>query len=227
MKTFQAVTPHIWRLGVWFTVMPVNVWLVREDDGWTLIDAGAKPNAAQIIAAVRAQLGDAPLQRIALTHGHVDHAGSLLALVEAFPQAQVVCHREEAPYVTGEKHYADLRPPHRSYRMAPKYPPQAPGVQFAQLLDDGDMVGSMYAVATPGHTPGHVAYWHQGDNAIICGDAFLNLWGISPPLNMFSGSLEQVQKSINLLGELEFEHLLPSHGNPILHKGRGQARRLR
>ena len=226
MYAFQSVTPHIWRMQLWYTVMPVNVWLVREDDGWTLIDAGAKPHAEKLIRAILTQLNGWPLQRIALTHGHVDHAGSLLALTQAFPNAQVICHREEAPFVTGEKRYADLHPDHRSYRLAPKFPPQAPGVHFTQI-EDGDLVGSMYAVYTPGHTPGHVAYWHQIDNAIICGDTFLNILEISPPLNMFSSNLEGVQKSINLIGELNFAHLLPSHGNPILNKGRTQARRLR
>ena len=59
----------------------VNAYLVREDDGLTVVDtmlwAGAKP-----ILAAADQLG-APIVRIALTHAHGDHIGSLDDLARA------------------------------------------------------------------------------------------------------------------------------------------------
>src|SRR6202034_1169376 len=53
----------------------VNAFLVREADGFTLVDTTMSRTGAQLIAAAR-QAG-APITRIALTHGHGDHVGSL------------------------------------------------------------------------------------------------------------------------------------------------------
>ena len=51
----------------------VNSWLVREDDGLTLIDANIPGTAGRIVAKAQ-QLG-APITRIVLTHAHPDHVG--------------------------------------------------------------------------------------------------------------------------------------------------------
>jgi len=56
----------------------VNCFLVREDDGLTLVDAMI-PGSAKVIQAAAAKLG-APIVRIALTHAHSDHIGALDAL---------------------------------------------------------------------------------------------------------------------------------------------------
>src|SRR6266487_2367314 len=53
----------------------INCYLLREDDGFTLIDTGMAGSAEQILAAAR-QYG-LPIVRIVLTHAHVDHVGSL------------------------------------------------------------------------------------------------------------------------------------------------------
>ena len=60
---------RVTRLGM------INVYLVREDDGVTLIDT-ALPRSAKAITAAASRLG-APIKRIALTHSHGDHVGSL------------------------------------------------------------------------------------------------------------------------------------------------------
>src|ERR687886_746883 len=55
-------------------LFPVNCYLVREDDGFTLIDTALPGSAPAILAAAWA-LG-APIVRIALTHAHGDHVGT-------------------------------------------------------------------------------------------------------------------------------------------------------
>ena len=65
----------------------VNCYLVREEDGFTLIDTGIGGQAQQIIQSAQ-KLG-LPIVRIVLTHAHTDHVGSLDALHEALPDAQV------------------------------------------------------------------------------------------------------------------------------------------
>ena len=69
MKTV-AVTPNLIQLT---RLRFVNAYLVHEDDGLTLVDTTLKGAGKDLIAAA----GDTPIRRIALTHGHGDHAGAV------------------------------------------------------------------------------------------------------------------------------------------------------
>ncbi|NTW03717.1 MAG: MBL fold metallo-hydrolase, partial [Oscillochloris sp.] len=78
----------------------MNCYLVREDDGLTLIDTGMAGGAPAIMATAQ-KLG-APIVRIILTHAHIDHAGSLDALVVALPNAIVAIGAREARFLAGD-----------------------------------------------------------------------------------------------------------------------------
>src|SRR5262245_19311481 len=96
MKT-TTVTPNliqITRLGF------VNAFLVREDDGFTLVDTTTGGAADGLIAA--AEEAGAPIQRIALTHGHGDHVGSLDALKQKLG-VEVLMPELDARIHAGEK----------------------------------------------------------------------------------------------------------------------------
>lgn len=59
------------------------------------------------------------------------------------------------------------------------------------------------------------------------GDAVFNLGGrLGPPLSLATPDPEQARASMRRLGELEYEHLLPSHGPPILHHGKATMHRM-
>jgi glyoxylase-like metal-dependent hydrolase (beta-lactamase superfamily II) len=73
----------------------VTPYLVAEDDGFTLIDTGL-PGTHRLILARAARLG-MPIRRIALTHAHRDHVGSLAALTTALPGAALIVSEPEAP----------------------------------------------------------------------------------------------------------------------------------
>jgi len=66
----------------------VNAYLVSEDDGLTVIDTTIGGSEGRIIAA--AEASGAPIVRILLTHAHGDHVGSLDALKERLPDAEVI-----------------------------------------------------------------------------------------------------------------------------------------
>jgi len=83
-----------------------NCYLLREDDGFTLIDTNMSGQAQAIMREAN-KLG-LPIIRILLTHAHVDHVGSLDALHAALPNAQVAISERDARFLTGDK---SLTPP--------------------------------------------------------------------------------------------------------------------
>jgi glyoxylase-like metal-dependent hydrolase (beta-lactamase superfamily II) len=152
----------------------VNAYLVREDDGFTLVDT-MFPGSHKGILQAAESLG-APVVRIALTHAHGDHVGSVDALARALPGAEVSISRRDARFLTGDR---SLDPGEPRSKLRGGYPKL--GTKPGRLLEPGERVGSLEVVASPGHTPGHVAFLDARDRTLIAGDALLTLGGVATP----------------------------------------------
>ena len=95
MKATQ-LTPNLTQLT---RLHFVNAYLVREDDGYTLVDTTLGGATEDLIAAAN---GD--IRRIALTHGHGDHVGSLDALKERLGDSvEVLMPELDARILAGEQ----------------------------------------------------------------------------------------------------------------------------
>jgi glyoxylase-like metal-dependent hydrolase (beta-lactamase superfamily II) len=150
----------------------VNAFLVAEDDGLTLVDTMLPRSQDAILEAAR-ELG-APIVRIALTHAHGDHVGSLDALAAALPQAEVSISARDARLLAGDK---SLDPDEPQAKLRGSYP--GTRTRPGRELQPGDRVGSLEVVAAPGHTPGHVALLDTRDRTLIAGDAYSTLGGVA------------------------------------------------
>jgi glyoxylase-like metal-dependent hydrolase (beta-lactamase superfamily II) len=163
---------HLTQLTRFPRIFPVNCYLVREADGLTLIDAAIPGSAPQILAAAQ-QLG-APIRRIVITHAHADHVGALDALHTALPAAEVIISARDARFLAGDMRLAPDEPqaPLRGAYQTAKTAP-------TRTVQDGEAIGSLLVVATPGHTPGQIALFDQRDGSLIAGDAFQTRAGLA------------------------------------------------
>src|SRR6185437_13225463 len=113
----------------------VNAFLVREQDGFTLVDTTVSGGAEEFIAAARE--ADGEIRRIALTHGHGDHVGSLDALKQRLGgSVEVLMPEVDARVLTGET------------VVEGKLPGSWPKVETVPdvRLSAGDRVGSLEVV---------------------------------------------------------------------------------
>ena len=143
-----------------------NCFLVREDDGFTLVDTGMSGSETAILQA--AQAHGVEIKRILLTHAHVDHVGSLDALAAALPDVPVIISEREARLLAGDMSIDADEP-----QTAPKGGFPDVTTRATQTVTHGDRVGSLQVVAAPGHTPGHIALLDTRDNTLLAGDAFV------------------------------------------------------
>jgi glyoxylase-like metal-dependent hydrolase (beta-lactamase superfamily II) len=150
----------------------VNCFLVRENDGFTLIDTGAARNGEAILAAVEKH--NLPIARIALTHAHVDHVGSLDELHQLIHDADVLISARDARFLAGDM---SLDPDEPDLKLRGGYPQTE--TRPTHTLQPGDRIGSLEVVAAPGHTPGHVAFLDSRDRTLIAGDAFQTKGGLA------------------------------------------------
>jgi glyoxylase-like metal-dependent hydrolase (beta-lactamase superfamily II) len=220
MKT-TAVTPNLFQLT---RMRFVNAYLVREDDGFTLVDTTTGGAADDLLAAARQ--ADGAIRRIALTHGHGDHVGSLDTLKERLGDAvEILMPELDARIHAGET------------VVEGKVPGSWPKVKTAPdvRLNGGDRVGSLEVVPAPGHTPGHVAFVDTRDRSLIAGDTFTSYGRVAvsnhyywrfPLAAMATWDQDVDRASARALRTLDPARLAPGHGPVVETPGAAMDRAI-
>jgi len=190
-----------------------NAYLVEYDDRLLVVDTGSPGHAQRIVSFVKS-IGKDPdsVEAIILTHPDVDHSGSTAQLKE-LTKAKVAIHEADAPRLSGEKPWRDAKGARglltRLLGLFMKLQPVQPDI----LLKEGDKVGPLTVLETPGHTEGSISLY-KPRAALFSGDALLtNGKGMFQEPSMLN--VEQGKESIRRMATLEFEYLMPGHGAPV------------
>ena len=183
-----------------------------------LIDPGDE--AARIALAVE-QTG-LEIGQIIVTHAHIDHVGAVAALVDEYA-CPVLMHAEAEPMLE--------QLPTQAMMMGLRFG-KVPGVdrhiEDEEVLEVGGLrLGSLY---TPGHAPGHLSFYLEGERLVFAGDALFA--GSIGRTDLFGGDTELLLRSISerLMTLPDETRVLPGHGpkttigaeranNPFLREG--------
>jgi glyoxylase-like metal-dependent hydrolase (beta-lactamase superfamily II) len=194
----------------------INCFLVREEDGLTLVDTGLRGSSEPILEAAR-QTG-LPIRRIVLTHAHLDHIGALDRLGRALPGVAMAIGGREAKLLGGD---FSLEPGETGKRLRGFL---HVNTRPTRTLKEGDLVASLRAVASPGHTPGHMSFLDVRDGTLLCGDAFTTQTGLLaagvfkpffPFPALFSWNRERSALSARHLRDLKPARLAVGHGRTL------------
>ncbi len=210
---FVQETKHLFRLT---RLGMINCFLIRDGDGLTLVDTCLAGSAPGIRKAAQ-NLG-MPIRRIVLTHAHIDHVGSADALVRELPGVELVVGQRESRLLRKD---FSLDAGEKGKRLF-----GYPGVKSrpTRVLVEGDRVGSLQAIFSPGHSPGHMSFLDVRDGSLIAGDAFTTQIGVIvagvfkfyfPFSALFSWNREVAAQSARKLRTLKPERLAVGHGRTI------------
>jgi len=213
----------------------VHAFLLDEGTALTLIDTLFDTDARRIIDRI-GSIGRSveDLKHIVLTHAHRSHLGGLATLKE-LSGATVYSHAWEADIVAGERTAQPVTPvpmrPLSTYWSVyylqlgaalgrGKHPP----CLVDTTLEDGDTVGPVRVLHTPGHTPGHLAFWWPESRALFAGDAIATYPVFGPGWPAFTLNPTQHRASLRRMAELDPAVLAVGHGDPLTA---GAAERVR
>jgi glyoxylase-like metal-dependent hydrolase (beta-lactamase superfamily II) len=167
--------------------------ITSNPDDAVLIDAGVGADAHLQELAAALESAAARLAHVIVTHGHGDHIAGAPALRAAHPVVRFLKHPWPG---VDEKHHVEWHP-----------------IADNESLHVGGE--ALVVLHTPGHTPDHVALWHEPSRTVFSGD--LVQAGTSVMINASrGGDLQAYLETLERLRRLKPARLLPAHGPDIV-----------
>ncbi len=176
-----------------FTGPGTNTWLVGTGRRPILLDTGqGVPIYPGLLATGLKELCQATeLDRIVLTHAHVDHLGGVKQVRGQWGELEVI----KKPWIGQD---------------------QNAGAPITAIEDGAVVEGegvTLRAIHTPGHAPDHLCYYLVEERGLFTGDVVLGAGTTVIPDE--TGDLAQYMASLKRLLELDLETIYPAHG-PVI-----------
>jgi glyoxylase-like metal-dependent hydrolase (beta-lactamase superfamily II) len=231
----KEILPGIYQITLTlsgFNPSSINVYLIRDKDGYALIDTGwDSPPSVSCLQKQIAEKGVlfSDIKRVIITHCHIDHLG-LIGRLKRSNNATIYLHENEIPLIKVRFRNGDQFIP-----MTDKFlrehgvpepelvPPEAQIPNIMKLTEPdvllrGDEVIRIGAynfrvINTPGHTPGHISLYEPQNKFLISGDVLLPTIATNAALHI-QNTQNPLQKHINsllTLRQLDIELVLPGH----------------
>jgi glyoxylase-like metal-dependent hydrolase (beta-lactamase superfamily II) len=237
----SEVATGVYCLSLGRGIRQCNVHFVQSGSSWNLIDAGWQNQGRLIRRAAGSLFGaDKPPVAILLTHIHPDHSGSALELTQTW-NLPIYVHPDEMPLVPGGLIPEYFSPLDR-WLIAPLMKLIPRRVRESKLAEESlagvaraiDLSAGVpglpdwQCVPTPGHTPGHMAFFRKSDSVLIAGDAvltvninspwelLLNRHRVSGPPWIATWNWRMAKQSVAVLAALEPRVLACGHGKVMM-----------
>jgi hydroxyacylglutathione hydrolase len=192
----------------------LNVYLLGD----VVVDSGVRWSRRRLAR----QLAGRQLSAHVLTHAHFDHAGCSAWLCHTLG-APLWCGQGDAAAITSGRVDSHGSPwvnrLQRSLAPVTAHP-------VTRILREGDLVGGFEVLEVPGHSPGALAFWREGDRVLVCGDVVANV-GLHPARPRLvlapaalSSDYQQNRRSARRLAELRPRLACFGHGFAVTDPGR-------
>ena len=165
----EPIAPRVWLLRGGLTRL-MNVYLLEEDDGVVVFDAGEK-GMASAIAAAAARLGG--INRVVLGPGDTDHRGSAPELSKVAP---VLCHPDAVAQAEGSGgrdywHMERLPPAIRLlHPFTHRFIWDGGPVKISGTVAAGERIAGFEVIELAGHAPGQIGLWRESDGVALVSD---------------------------------------------------------
>jgi glyoxylase-like metal-dependent hydrolase (beta-lactamase superfamily II)/predicted ester cyclase len=223
----RRIADGVWIVVGGFPLKTMNVYLIEDQGGVTVFDAGIS-DMTRAIAMGAARLGG--IQRIVLGHVDAEHRGAAPGL-----GAPVYCHPAEQTAAVSASPFRDywdmskLRPYGRALlgRLLPVW--DGGTLQLAGTVQEGETIAGFEVVHLPGHAPGLIGLFRERDRLALVSDCLHTLdpqTGHKGPARVphpaFNIDTDQARGSIAKLAELDPWAVWPGHADPVTGDVRGQ-----